>query len=97
MQALVGLAVLSLAVWPVLAAERPTQTGDPIGVITMLADRSLQMKLRSVQCDGTIAEGEMTVLPDQNNYQSLIDHVGGLSPSETKVVLAWPDEPCPSK
>ena len=31
MQALVGLAVLSLAVWPELAAERSTQAGDPIG------------------------------------------------------------------
>lgn len=79
------------------AMADPTQTGDTIGIVTMLSDRSLHMRLRSVECNGTIAEGQMTVSPDRSDYQAILDHVGELKPGETKPVPAWPTEPCPSK
>jgi len=78
------------------SGEPPTKTGDIIGSVTMQPDRSLYMMLRSVQCDGTIAEGTFDIKPAQANYQSTIDHVNGLQPNETKPVRAWPTPPCPS-
>ena len=104
MKVTLGLAaVLVLAGSSAIAADRvtppakPTQTGDQIGTVTMLADRSLVMRLRSVECDGKIAESQMTIRQEQRNYQSTIDLVGGLKPSETKPILAGPLEPCPAR
>jgi hypothetical protein len=96
MRVLTLIGALGLMVSTAIAAEKPTQTGDPIGTVAMLPDGSLQMHLRSVQCNGMIAEGEPKILPKAENYQSIIDHVGGLKPMETKTVLAWPEAPCPS-
>ena len=78
------------------ADESPTRTGDIIGSVVMRSDRSLSMRLRSVQCDGTLAEGSLDIKPAEGNYQLVIDHVGGLQPNETKPVPAWPTSPCPS-
>jgi hypothetical protein len=79
------------------AAPRPTETGDQIGTVSMLPDRSLVMQLRSVECNGMIAENLVRVLPDQRDYQIILDQIGGLRPSETKPILAGPVQPCPSK
>jgi len=76
------------------SGEPPTKTGDIIGSVTMRPDRSLHMILRSVQCDGRVAEGTFDIQPDQKDYQSTIDHVGGLRPNETKPVPAWPTPEC---
>jgi hypothetical protein len=92
------LAVITLSGSQLIAAaENATQTGDQIGTVTMRSDRSLHMRLRSVECDGTILEGEMTIPPDRSDYQSILDHVGDLKPTETKPVKAWPTKPCSSK
>lgn len=91
------LAAIFLSGSPLLAAENATQTGDLIGTVTMLPDRSLHMRLHSVECDGSIVEGEMTVSPARSDYQSILDHVGDLKPTETKPVQAWPTKPCVSK
>jgi hypothetical protein len=94
-----ALATIFLSGPQLAAAEgpRPTQTGDQIGIATMLADRSLHMRLRSVDCKGTISEGEWTISPDRPDYRSTLDHVGDLKPTETRPVKAWPTEPCPAK
>jgi hypothetical protein len=91
-----ALVALSLSGSQVTAAE-PTQTGDDIGVVTMMSDRSLHLRMRSVECNGTVAEGQWTVMPDKPGYQVMLDHVGGLNPTETKSVKAWPTVPCPPK
>src|ERR1700722_18125125 len=90
------LAVSLVAATPALSLEKPTQTGDPIGTVTMLPGGAIKMHLRSVQCDGTIAEGAPTILPSDKNYRDIIAHVGGLKPLETKTMPAWPVPPCPS-
>jgi hypothetical protein len=101
-RAIVLTTAAALAIAAVLAAAavaqsaEPTKTGDIIGSVTMLPDRSLHMRLYSVQCDGTIAEGSLDMKPTQPNYQATIDHVGGLEPDETKPVPAWPTPPCPA-
>jgi hypothetical protein len=94
--AIVVLAAVVLATVAVAGAREPTKTGDIIGSVTMRSDRSLHMTLSSVQCDGTLAEGSFDIEPTEANYQSVIDHLGGLRPNETKPVPAWPEPPCPS-
>ena len=90
------LAIVLAAAALAASSEPPTQTGDIIGSVTMQPDRSLHMRLRSVECDGTIAEGTFDIKPAEANYQSTIDHVKGLQPNETKPVPAWATTPCPS-
>jgi hypothetical protein len=91
------MASLLLATPVVLAAAEPTRTGDPIGSVKMLGDGTLSLHLRSVQCDGRVAESQTMVRRDQPNYQDLLDHVGRLGPSEEKTVRAWPVAPCSAK
>ena len=90
MRLAVVLAIVALAG----SGEPPTKTGDIIGSVTMRPDRSLHMMLRSVQCNGMIAEGVFDIKPDEKDYQSTIDHVAGLQPNETKPVAAWPTPNC---
>jgi hypothetical protein len=85
-----------LAAAAVARAAEPTKTGDIIGSVTMRPDQSLHMRLYSVQCDGTIAEGSFDIERTQPEYQTTIDHVGGLEPNETKPVPAWATLPCPA-
>lgn len=87
--------ILSILLLAATMAEPATKTGDIIGVATMLPDRSIEMQLRSVQCDGTIAESVTAVRPEDRGYSDIVIHVGGLSPSEKKPVRAWPIEACP--
>ena len=90
------MAALLLAAMPTRADERPTQTGDPIGSVKMLPDEALSVHLRSVQCDGTVAESQTVLRRGQPDYQAVLDHVGGLKPSEEKSVRAWPVALCPA-
>jgi hypothetical protein len=91
----IALAASALTVAGALADEPATRTRDVIGTVFMRPDLSLSIRLRSVQCDGTLAEGILDLKPGEPNYQVVIDHVGGLQPNETKPVPAWPTHPCP--
>jgi hypothetical protein len=59
----VALTALTVAVAGALAEEPPTRTGDVIGTVFMRPDLSLSIILRSVQCDGTLAEGILEIKP----------------------------------
>ena len=78
-----------------LAGLSPTEEGDIVGSARMSADRTLILDLRSVQCSGSEAMGQVTYKPGDLNYASVLDHIGGLKPGEVKPVPAWPTEPCP--
>ena len=39
-----------------------------------------------------VPAGDVLVEPGDNNYQQIIDHVGGLKPGETKSIPPWPDQ-----
>jgi len=56
---------------PVLlpANAQPTQTGDIIGIMKMLPDKSIEMNLHSVTCEGIHAEALITVKPTDQHYQ----------------------------
>lgn len=63
-----------------------------VGTITMFADKSIEMKLRSLP-PGPIAETLVRYKPTDARYKESIDHVGGLAPGETKMLPPWPSKP----
>ena len=60
-----------------------------VGTITMFADKSIELQLRSLP-PGPIAEALFRYKPGDPKYKESIDHVGGLKPGETKMLPPWP-------
>jgi hypothetical protein len=60
-----------------------------VGTLTMFADRSIELRLRSLP-PGPIAETLVRYKPGDAKYKESIDHVGGLAPGETKMLPPWP-------
>jgi len=60
-----------------------------VGTISMAADRTIELRLRS-RPPGPIAETLLRYRPGDARYREMIGHVGGLSPGETKLVPPWP-------
>ncbi len=86
-----------LAAMLAVSAERPTRNGDPIGIATMHADGTIVMQLRSVECNGTIAEGLTRSHPAEATYGMTIAWIGGIHRGQTKTVIARDLEPCKSR
>ena len=84
---MVGLAVPFSAA--VFAAEIPRDEKS-VGVATMLADGTILVGVPGPEA-GSRARAVLMVEPGDGNYQSIIDHVGGLKPGETKSIPPWPD------
>jgi hypothetical protein len=69
--------------------EAPACTSiDSIGVATMADDGTIRMRLRSLP-PGPIAEGEFVYKPEDRDYQSVIEHLGGLARGQSKPVKPW--------
>ena len=64
---------------------------DTIGVATMDADRNIALRLRAETDDGAVGEGYFTYAPTDKDYESVLRHIGGLEPGESKPVPPWPD------
>jgi hypothetical protein len=89
-----------LAAWIVMTAcsmapeAKPrSATGEPksIGVATMGTDRTITLRLRAVGPDGLEGEGFFVYPPSHEQYQSILDHLGGLEPGQSKPVPPFPD------
>jgi hypothetical protein len=65
-----------------VADEPPTRSGDIIGSVVMRSDRSLSMRLRSVQCDGTLAEGILDIKPPRETTNWLSTMSAGCNPTK---------------
>ena len=78
-------------------AEPPTQNGDHIGVAKMHGDGRITLQLRSVECNGMIAEGVTETRAGDAHYRKTIDWLGGLLPGQTKSVIARDVPPCPRR
>ena len=76
------------------AREKPTQTGDRIGIATIDRRGSLKLQLRSVQCDGMIAEGQYDVPPTDSTYRETLAWVGPIEPGREKPLFARDVPPC---
>jgi len=68
-----------------------TSEPDSVGVATMTADGTIVLRLRAETEDGAIGEGRFSYAPTDKDYRSVLDHLGGLEPGESKPVPPWPE------
>jgi hypothetical protein len=62
-----------------------------IGVASMNADRTIALRLRAETDDGAEGDGYFTYSPADTEYESVLRHIGGLEPGESKPVPPWPE------
>ncbi len=70
--------------------KRPPMT-DSIGTATMKEDGTIVLQLRAEAPDGTHGSSLFTYGPDDKDYASVLKHLGGLKPGESKPVPPWDD------
>jgi hypothetical protein len=70
----------------VAATEAPS-----IGVATMAADGTIELRLRATGSGGMVGEGFLTYAPSDPQYAEILRHLDGMKPGETKSVPPWPD------
>ena len=89
-----------LAAWMVVTAcstapDAATRSGisqqESIGVATMDADRTITLRLRAEGPDGALGEGLVVYPLSHEDYQYVLDHLGGLEPGQSKPVPPFPD------
>jgi hypothetical protein len=68
-----------------------TSEQESIGVATMDANRTITLRLRAEGPDGLVGEGFFVYPPSHAEYQSVLDHLGGLEPGQSKPVPPFPD------
>lgn len=62
------------------------------GMATMQEDGSIRLVYRTVGATGLTADIVIKYKPKDEEYQKILNHVGGLRVGETKFVPPWPDE-----
>lgn len=65
-------------------------TVDSIGVATMQADGTIILDLRATDGAGAIGDARLVYGKDHEDYQMVLDHLGGLAPGESKPVPPFP-------
>jgi hypothetical protein len=73
-------------------APSTAAAGASIGSATMQADGTIVMQLRAEGPGPMIGDAQFVYPPDHPEYQSILEHLGGLAPGETKPVPPWPEE-----
>jgi hypothetical protein len=61
-----------------------------IGVASMDSDGSINLRLRADNASGLLGEVNVTYKPEDPQYVSILDHLGGLTPGQVKLVKPWP-------
>ena len=65
----------------------------PIGTIRMNDDLSLTLQLRAEgPTPGLVGDALFVYKPGDPMYSKVLEHVGGLTPGQTKPVPPWPAE-----
>jgi len=73
------------------AQNNPEQKPHYIGKASMSADGTITLDL-FMTGDGKPLDGHFTYKTDDRDYQTIIRHVGGIKPGETKPVPPFPDK-----
>lgn len=63
-----------------------------IGVATMRPDGTILLQLRAEGADGLEGDALLTYPPTDPEYENVLQHLGGLTPGQSKPVPPWPDE-----
>jgi hypothetical protein len=69
----------------------PAGPEKPIGMATMRPDGTVVLDLRAEGTHGETGVAQAVYPPSHPQYESVLQHVGGLRPGEQKLVLPWPD------
>ena len=67
-------------------------TQQPIGQATMQEDGSIILQLWAETDDGASGQTFLTYSPTDEDYASILEHIGCLEVGKTKLVFPWPDE-----
>ena len=89
-RALIVFATLVLAAPAAPAEEIAKKAPVMIGDARMLDDGTVILKFRRT-ADGIHVSGIKKYPVGHPEYQEILDHVGGMSPGETKLLPAWDD------
>ena len=65
---------------------------QPIGQATMEDDGTIVLDLFPSGEQGELGIAQFRISPTDAEYQSTLEHVGGLQPGEQKLVPPWPEE-----
>jgi hypothetical protein len=65
------------------------QQQSSIGTATMEPDGTIVLQLHAQGPGGSIGDALLRYPPDHPQYHSVLDHLGGLHPGETKSVPPW--------
>lgn len=60
-----------------------------IGIANMTKDGTLMLKLRATSNDGAEGESLLIYSKEDDDYESIINHLGKIKPGETKLVPPW--------
>jgi hypothetical protein len=66
-------------------AEQPAS----IGVATMQQDGTIILQLRAESPGGIIGDSQIRYSPSDPKYQTVLAHLGGLAPGQSKPVPPW--------
>lgn len=71
--------------------ERDMNADASIGVATMQSDGTIVLELRA---EGPDIRGDARIVypKDHPQYKSVLEHLGGLEPGQSKPVPPWPDD-----
>ena len=67
----------------------PTKPPASIGSATMQDDGTIVLQLRAEGEHGEIGDAQLFYPPSHAQYDSVLKHLGGLKPGETKPVAPW--------
>ena len=74
------------------ATPMPAATNAPsIGYATMAADGTIELHVRAEGPGGSLGDALLRYPPGHEDYQRILEHLGGLKPGERKPVPPWPD------
>jgi hypothetical protein len=73
-----------------MAEETAVDANKPIGMATMLEDGTIVLDLRAEGPAGESGVAQVRYPRTHPQYQSVLDHLGGLQPGEQKLVAPWP-------
>jgi hypothetical protein len=75
----------------------PSQPSAYIGMATMDPSGTIFLDLRAEHEDGTIGMGRLVYSLTHVQYKSILEHLGGLAPGQSKPVLPFPEKVDPAK
>lgn len=73
--------------------EKENEVTDYIGTATMRDDKTIVMFLRAEDpATGIVGHAQLSYEPQDDQYNHVLTHIGGLRPGQQKPVRAFPEK-----